>query len=507
MISVVSAEIRNTLVARGVDPAKILVNPNGADLDAYAPAPPDEARIDQGELGLRRGGPRHRFHRHVRRLARHRRAGRGDPAGSAARSEREVPADRRRQLQAPGRRGGRASRPRGPRAQRRPRAAGRGRAAAQGVRHLRVAAQQPHGRQQVLRIADQDLRVHGAWAAASSPAISSRSAQVLSPALTRRGLRRPERRVADERAVLCTPGDVDEFVEAVVALVEHPDMARRSGTQRPAGGSATLFVDAARRQRLAVRCGRDVLVGDRADLRRKPKLRTARAPTRTRPPPAPSSSNVRASCRPATRTRTKCSTSGTTIRPARTTSKEAPAHTLEWFLEAEAISLRRVRAVDARDDGVRPPRRRGGARDRRRHGHRPRAVRAPRRARHRSRSVVGPPRAGQGELRAARSAGPVHSAGRRDAAVSTTTRFDVVYSNGVLHHTPNTQHVVSEILRVLKPGGKAIVMMYAEELAALLAQPGVEHRRQGRAAAEATRWARSCRARSSGPTTPPRSRS
>jgi ubiquinone/menaquinone biosynthesis C-methylase UbiE len=40
--------------------------------------------------------------------------------------------------------------------------------------------------------------------------------------------------------------------------------------------------------------------------------------------------------------------------------------------------------------------------------------------------------------------------------------FDVVYANGVLHHTPNTRAVVQEIRRVLKPGGKAIVMMYAE---------------------------------------------
>lgn len=40
--------------------------------------------------------------------------------------------------------------------------------------------------------------------------------------------------------------------------------------------------------------------------------------------------------------------------------------------------------------------------------------------------------------------------------------FDVVYSNGVIHHTPNTQRVVDEIYRVLKPGGKAIVMVYAE---------------------------------------------
>lgn len=40
--------------------------------------------------------------------------------------------------------------------------------------------------------------------------------------------------------------------------------------------------------------------------------------------------------------------------------------------------------------------------------------------------------------------------------------FDVVYSNGVIHHTPNTSQVIQEIYRVLKPGGKAIIMVYAE---------------------------------------------
>jgi ubiquinone/menaquinone biosynthesis C-methylase UbiE len=40
--------------------------------------------------------------------------------------------------------------------------------------------------------------------------------------------------------------------------------------------------------------------------------------------------------------------------------------------------------------------------------------------------------------------------------------FDVVYSNGVLHHTPNTRDVVREIHRVLKADGRTIVMMYAE---------------------------------------------
>ncbi len=38
--------------------------------------------------------------------------------------------------------------------------------------------------------------------------------------------------------------------------------------------------------------------------------------------------------------------------------------------------------------------------------------------------------------------------------------FDVVYSHGVLHHTPNIKAAVQEIHRVLKPGGRAIVMLY-----------------------------------------------
>jgi ubiquinone/menaquinone biosynthesis C-methylase UbiE len=43
-----------------------------------------------------------------------------------------------------------------------------------------------------------------------------------------------------------------------------------------------------------------------------------------------------------------------------------------------------------------------------------------------------------------------------------SNEFDVVYSNGVIHHTPNTAGAIKEILRVLKPGGKAIIMVYAE---------------------------------------------
>ncbi len=38
--------------------------------------------------------------------------------------------------------------------------------------------------------------------------------------------------------------------------------------------------------------------------------------------------------------------------------------------------------------------------------------------------------------------------------------FDIVYSFGVLHHTPNTQKAIDEIYRVLKPEGKTIIALY-----------------------------------------------
>ena len=38
--------------------------------------------------------------------------------------------------------------------------------------------------------------------------------------------------------------------------------------------------------------------------------------------------------------------------------------------------------------------------------------------------------------------------------------FDLVYSHGVLHHTPDVAAAIGEIHRVLKPGGRAIVMLY-----------------------------------------------
>jgi SAM-dependent methyltransferase len=38
--------------------------------------------------------------------------------------------------------------------------------------------------------------------------------------------------------------------------------------------------------------------------------------------------------------------------------------------------------------------------------------------------------------------------------------FDLVYSHGVLHHTPETGKAIREIHRILRPGGRAVVMLY-----------------------------------------------
>ena len=55
LISVVSEPIREDLIARGVDPARILVNPNGADPAVYAPADAATRAALRAELGIEPG--------------------------------------------------------------------------------------------------------------------------------------------------------------------------------------------------------------------------------------------------------------------------------------------------------------------------------------------------------------------------------------------------------------------------------------------------------------------
>lgn len=41
--------------------------------------------------------------------------------------------------------------------------------------------------------------------------------------------------------------------------------------------------------------------------------------------------------------------------------------------------------------------------------------------------------------------------------------FDIVYSNGVLHHTVDTGKALDEVYRVVKPGGQVVMMLYCKD--------------------------------------------
>lgn len=52
IISVISSHVRDDVIKRGIDPGKVLVNPNAVDLEAYAPASPGEYGRIRAELGF-----------------------------------------------------------------------------------------------------------------------------------------------------------------------------------------------------------------------------------------------------------------------------------------------------------------------------------------------------------------------------------------------------------------------------------------------------------------------
>jgi glycosyltransferase involved in cell wall biosynthesis/ubiquinone/menaquinone biosynthesis C-methylase UbiE len=463
LVSVVSAEVRTDLVSRGVDPAKILVNPNGVDPQAYAPPLPGEREAIRRELGfdaadrvigftgtfggwhgidvlseaiprICREAPRAKFlligDGQFKHLV--------DRAVASFGLEHRV------------------------------RDTGRV-AQVDGARLLKACDiyVSPHSTHMI------DSKFFGSptkvfeYMALGGGIVASdleQIGQVLSPAQTpdeaSRGLA-----VSAERAVLCAPGDVDQFVQGVVALVEQPDLCRALGRnarqaaqdhyswQRHVANVWTFATGAAMASDIA------------PDLRRK---------SRALEPPVDDEPALAAAARP-----------GRLMQPVRVIATGDPykdqvqrqwdhdpagshyvtiaaSHTKEWFLEAEryryetyAPWMPEIMEFD-RHGGKNLLEIGGGM-----------GTDLAQFAAHGARVTDADLSAGH--LRLARENFAVRGLSgeflQQDAEslVFDDNMFDVVYTNGVLHHTPDTRQVVREIFRVLKPGGRVIAMVYAED--------------------------------------------
>jgi glycosyltransferase involved in cell wall biosynthesis/ubiquinone/menaquinone biosynthesis C-methylase UbiE len=260
---------------------------------------------------------------------------------------------------------------------------------------------------------------------------------VLSPALRPHELERP---VTNERAVLCTPGDVDEFVTAVVFLVAAPAVCRALGAN-----ARRAVIDHYSWRRHVER------IWEKA-------AGSASLPSQAAGAFAPAPQRIKTG--DADKEQVQNQWNSNPVGPQY--AKVHRPHTLEWYQEIEAhrygvygpwmldvMEFDKHRGEDLLEIGA------GIGTD-----------------------LSQFARNGANVTDLDLSAGHMAHAKENLALRGLTARFvhndaervpfddnsfDVVYSNGVLHHTPHTRHAVAEIKRVLRPGGKAIIMMYAED--------------------------------------------
>jgi glycosyltransferase involved in cell wall biosynthesis/ubiquinone/menaquinone biosynthesis C-methylase UbiE len=430
LISVVSQVIKDSLVDRGVDPDKILVNPNGADLDAYRPPDPLEKQALQRELKLDGGdcivgftGTFGGWH--------------GIDVLAAAIPEicRRCPGVRFLLI-------------------------GDG-----GFRHLVTDAVEKHGLQdraisvgrvpqeegaRLLGACDVFVSPHNAhmvdsrffgsptklfeYMAIGGAIVATRLEQigeVLSPALDARTLDAAAP-IDRARAVLCEPGNVDEFVAAVAFLAEQPAVRAQLGQN-----------------------ARAAVEQNYSWSRHVEKLWPPLMKTRGVPVEASFAISTGDAYKDETQRQWDNDPCGSHY------VKDTPRHTLDWFMKVEdhrygeygpwmpeVMEFARHSGEDVLEIG-------GGM-----------GTDLAQFARHGAR--VTDVDLSVGHLQLARENFELRGLAGRFVHQDAETlpfpdaSFDLVYSNGVLHHTPNTSQVVDEIFRVLRPGGKVIAMFYAE---------------------------------------------
>jgi len=474
MISVVSEEIKKTLLARGIPEAKILVNPNGADLDAYRPPAPEERRALRQELGLPPDGCVVGFTGtfggwhgvDVLAAAIPRICDANPEVTFLLIGDGNFKYQVDETVTAHG-------------LERRVISVGRV-PQSEGARMLKACDiyVSPHSSHMV------DSKFFGSptkifeYMAMGGGIVASNLEQigvVLSPALTAAQLR-DGATVGNERSVLCRPGDVDDFVEAVTLLSKRRDLCVQLG--RNARQAVADNYSWEQHVSHLWKAGRAPAAGQIWGARWRPgKGMRKRWTDLLLFPPPPETEPVEEVLpeRAARREPIDHQVTITTGDPYKDEVQRqwdndpagshyatgATRHSLQWFREVEAYRYKEYAPWMA---GVMEF------------------------ARHPGEQVleVG---AGIGtdlaqfaeagafvtdldlssghlalarenfERRGLNGEFVLHDA---ESLPFDDNRFDVVYSNGVIHHTPNTYAVVDEMYRVLKPGGRVIVMVYAE---------------------------------------------
>lgn len=277
--------------------------------------------------------------------------------------------------------------------------------------------------------------------------------EVLSPALRPSELADPPL-IDAQRAILCTPGNLAEFVDAVVFLCRRPDIAAALGANARKAAEDE-FTWSHHVQRLLA-----FAAGEQAPLKAKdpvPPARLAGSPLEV--PTFDGAELVPLATGDGYKDEAQNQWDNDPCGSHYV--KDAKPHTLEWFLEAE-----RYRYGEYAPWMPEVMEFAGHAGERLLEIGAGMGIDHAQFARHGA--IVTDVDLSAGHLALARENFALHglqgSFVHHDAETLPfdDNCFDVVYSNGVIHHTPNTQQVVDEIHRVLKPGGKAIVMVYAE---------------------------------------------
>jgi ubiquinone/menaquinone biosynthesis C-methylase UbiE/glycosyltransferase involved in cell wall biosynthesis len=473
LISVVSKPIKDDLVKRGVPPSKIIVNPNGVDVEAYSAVPSDV------KLSMRRAFGWGRSERIVGftgtfggwhgidvlaealpKICRRAPQARFLLIGDGQYKKLVDDAILKNRIQS--------------------RVLSTGRVPQQqGALLLRVCDIyiSPHSRHMVgSRFFGSPTKIFEYMAMGGGIAASDleQTGQVLSPALRASELSAKSPIVSNQRSVLCKPGSVEEFVDAVEFLVQHPDICEQLG------GNARRAVEkdyscVSHVQRLC-----KALSGDNT-------VRSAPSGVLKNESIAESRSTSDPEVMTCVEDDVVACSSGrgessiTAMQNAYVNDSyklevqkqwdndpcgshyvnQAEPHTLEWFLEAESYRYRdyapwmlEVMEFD-QHRGERVLEIGGGM-----------GTDLSQFAR--NGAVVTDVDLSAGHLKLAqenfRLRGLEGEFIHHDAEnlPLEDNSFDVVYSNGVIHHTPNTTRVIEEMFRVLRPGGRLIVMVYAE---------------------------------------------